>query len=324
MIYFVITIDCECDKSKTWLTSNPCTFYSITKGVKAILHPLFLRHGAIPTYLISNEVMENNEAVRVLRLLDGELELGTHLHPDYIGPAKEVASYAGTLTKSMQIDLRGDLELAKLVNLTALFENCFGYKPRSFRAGRFGASLTTAFFLESLGYLVDTSVFPGLYVASAGSWVDYRTSPGQPYWPDSANIRQPGSCKCLEVPLTVIVHPMMRRFFRECRSEGSVKLWERIVVRAFRPLVLRPTHMSAREMILCCKKQIALGGRVLNLMFHSMEVIPGASPYVSTDRESTAFVSRLEEVLRWAQAYGTRFCTLSALHRVFRTEHLEP
>ena len=44
------------------------------------------------------------------------------------------------------------------------------------------------------------------------------------------------------------------------------------------------------------------GAPVLNMMFHSSEVMPGTSPYIRSEGEREAFLARLERVFRHARA----------------------
>ena len=61
--YLVITIDVEPDCTATWQYSNPLTFTGVTEGIGQKLHPLFEQYSMVPTYLINNVVMEDNESV---------------------------------------------------------------------------------------------------------------------------------------------------------------------------------------------------------------------------------------------------------------------
>ena len=88
-VYLIITIDTECDYDPDWVRSSPLTFRSINEGIPECLQPLFNSIGAIPTYLLTVEVMEQGECVRTLQSLQGSHELGRHLHSAFIEPEKK-------------------------------------------------------------------------------------------------------------------------------------------------------------------------------------------------------------------------------------------
>jgi len=55
--YFIVSVDVEIDKSPNWSTATPTTFSGVKHGIKEILHPLFMKYGVRPTYLLSPEVI---------------------------------------------------------------------------------------------------------------------------------------------------------------------------------------------------------------------------------------------------------------------------
>jgi hypothetical protein len=50
---------------------------------------------------------------------------------------------------------------------------------------------------------------------------------------------------------------------------------------------------------------------VLNMMFHSNELVPGMSPFVRTETEATSFLDRVEDVCRHVVSRGVTPLTLS-------------
>ena len=159
-VYLLITIDTECDHDTNWARSRPLTYTSVTTGIPNVLQPIFTQLTAVPTYLLTVEVMENDECVASLRNIAGAHELGTHLHAGFVEPEKYHYDYAGVDCPDFQCHYTPGVEYQKLENLTRLFEEQFSYRPVSFRAGRFGAGVQTIDALEKLGYLVDSSVTP--------------------------------------------------------------------------------------------------------------------------------------------------------------------
>lgn len=289
-VLFLITIDTECDHDPDWRRSSPLTFHSITDGLPNRLQPAFESVGAIPTYLLTVEVMEDPASVAALRALEGSYEFGTHLHAAFVEPSKKHYDYAGIASPDFQCHLPPEIEHAKLANLTALFEQRFGYAPGSFRAGRYGAGPKTIESLARLGYLVDTSVTPYLRWPHPDGAVDYRRAPEQPYVPCASDLARPatdGVGSVLEIPVT-----MQPRWLRAPR-------W------------LRPWFSSADQMRSIIGYQLRRHARqrtvVLNMMFHSMEVIPKASPYPQSEDDVRRFIDDMMQVLRWCRELGIEF-----------------
>ncbi|BAU47910.1 deacetylase [Sulfurifustis variabilis] len=299
-VLLLVTIDTECDHDPSWVRSKPLAFRSVTEGVPDRLQPVFRAAGAAPTYLLTIEVLEDRESVEALRRLDGRFELGTHLHSAFVEPEKKFHDYAGVDSPDFQCHCRPEIEHAKLANLTRAFEDGFGYRPVSFRAGRFGAGPNTIASLERLGYLVDTSVTPHMLWRHPDGDVDYRAAPAQPYFPQRGSIVREGNgdaSSVLEIPVT-----MKRRWLRGPR-------W-------FRPWFSSVAAMKdvAREQLARFRDRRVV---VLNMMFHSMEVIPKASPYPQNEDEVRRFLDDLAAVLQWCAGEGVEFATPAAVHRAF-------
>ncbi len=289
-IYFVITIDTEADHSLDWKKSNPLTFRSITESIPALLQPLFNKYGAIGTYLLTVEVLENDKAVQVMSGID-QCELGTHLHADYIEPDKKFYEYAGTLSSTFSHNYSPGIEREKISNITKLFERKIGYRPIVYRGGKFGFNNNTASSLMNFGYLVDTSVSPKI------SWKkidgpDFRKFLEQPYFIKNRD----GSSQLLEVPITIMFLSSIRRILN-------------------RPTWLRPSYSSVGKMKKLIDKCITVYRHkkiiVLNMMFHSMEFLPGGSPYAKSQEDCQRLIHNLEFALRYGDEIGAEFCKLS-------------
>lgn len=290
-----ISIDTECDHRPDWSRSAPLTFENITSGIPDRLQPVFGLAGAIPTYLLTVEVLENDECVDALKSIDGNTcEFGTHLHAAFIEPEKKYYDYAGVDSPEFQCSYSADIEFKKLANLSDLFAERFNHAPRSFRAGRYGAGLNTLSSLEKLGYFVDSSVTPRIRWSDPKQSVDYRKAPLQPYTPRIDNVigkADVGSRKILEVPIS-----MRPRFGRS-------------------PQWLRPwfsdfdTMKKVTQHHLDCYANEPLV--VLNMMFHSMEVIPKASPYPQTESDVSKFLDQLSRILGWCSELGFEYSALN-------------
>jgi hypothetical protein len=292
MKYFLITIDTECDCSPGWLSSCPLSFRNITEGLPGLLQPLFNRYNAVPTYLLTTQVMENAECVKKLSCLEGKYELGTHLHAEFSPPFKKYDKPDGIRAVDFSCDYDENTEYLKLKEITSLFENGFNRKPLVFRGGRFGAGPSTIRSLEKLGYIADTSVTPHVAWKSNAMGIDYTRAPRQPYHPDNRkDISRPGCSSIVEFPVSI-----WKPFARGVR-------W------------LRPSPVIPfREIIkvLDYLERTCKGDIYANMMFHSMEIIPGASPYCLTDNDVSNFMFTLGDILEEAAARGYVFSELEA------------
>jgi hypothetical protein len=302
--YFVITIDVEPDCTPTWRYADPLTFKGVCDGIKKILQPLFNKYDACPTYLINNVVLEDGESTEVFLGLNGQFELGTHLHAEFIEPQKQFSNYAGKKGEANQYSLPPETEFKKMENITRLFERNFGKKPTSFRAGRFGAGKNTIKSLHELGYHVDTSVTPHVCWNDKTRKVplDYTRTPEQPYFVSedsfpTGNVKG----KILEVPVSIIRN---RKFFR------------------LKPLWLRPHLSDFRDFLKIMDVQNKNNTNedliVYNMMFHQVEVIPGLSPYTQTLEESKKYLSTIEAFLAHCKKANIKSTSLSSLYDIYR------
>ncbi|OGH68566.1 MAG: hypothetical protein A3J66_03155 [Candidatus Magasanikbacteria bacterium RIFCSPHIGHO2_02_FULL_47_14] len=177
-----------------------------------------------------------------------------------------------------------------------------GVNPTSYRAARFGADGDTWQSLQSLGYHVDSSVTPGIDWSYQGG-PNFRQYPVQPYFINKENTQR-FSEPLLEVPITI----QGKRFaFAPDRW-----LWYRW---------LRPTHMSAYEQRRLIDDTIRLYRSndyvVFCLMFHSMEIIPRATPYTRSEWSVAWYVRRLTKVLDGLALKGCSFVTLEELYQIY-------
>jgi hypothetical protein len=78
---------------------------------------------------------------------------------------------------------------------------------------------------------------------------------------------------------------------------------------------LRPTHMTAFEMkSLVTEFARNYSSPVLNLMFHSMELLPGKTPFVRTKLGQKMYLNRLTSILRYMIKTGFDSKTLAEVY----------
>lgn len=173
-----------------------------------------------------------------------------------------------------------------LEQLTSLYERAFGTRPCSYRAGRYGMNVNTLTALGELGYQVDCSVTPCVDWSAQGG-PDYRLHSNPPYWERGI----------LEVPITILG-------MREWWPFGG---WSKY-------RWLRPSVATAGHLRWIVDRACETGLEVLNMTFHTMELIPRASPYVKTLAETTLYLRRLEKTVAYMIKRGYEATTLSSLY----------
>jgi len=176
-----------------------------------------------------------------------------------------------------------------LERITGVYEQAFRSSPHSYRAGRYGMNDGTLATLGRLGYRVDTSVTPNVDWSPQGG-PDYTTYPAKPYWVGDI----------LEVPVTILGP---RRWW-------PFKGWTR-------HRWLRPSVATASQLEAIVDNACDAGLPVLNMTFHAMELVPGASPYVRTFIGTHFYLLRLETVIAHIMARGFEPITLSRLHSLW-------
>jgi len=318
--YLVVTVDVEPDASSNWHYSEPLDFKAVHIGIKERLQPLFDEWNIVPTYLINNIVLEDPSSVEVFRQLPGRYELGTHLHPEFIEPAKIYHVYAGKKGQASCCFCPPEIEFEKIKNITNLFQKDFGYQPTAFRAGRYSAGANTVRSLAELGYLVDTSLTPHLCWddKSMECSLDFRNAPEQPYWTSEKDIVQEDPHgKLLEVPISIGM--FSRNVLREfVVSLGGV----RHDFRKYRPIWLRPYYSTADQMKKIARQySLTYENKdqlVLNMMFHNVELLPGLSPYTKTESECGRYRDQLRHFFSFCVQENYSSVGLSELHHLYR------
>jgi hypothetical protein len=225
------------------------------------------------------------------------------LHSAFIEPEKKYHDYAGVDSPDFQCHCPPEVESKKLENLTNLFIQRFHKRPVSFRAGRFGAGPNTLEALTQLGYKVDTSVTPHMLWRHPDGNVDFRDAPEQPYFPAAGSIVKPDALArrpLLEIPVS-----MKKRWLRN-------------------PYWFRPWFSSVTDMKKIAQYHLSRYAHeriiVMNMMFHSMEVIPNASPYTRSETDVRRFLADLADILSWCRSKGMRFVSAEEVYDEFRRQ----
>ena len=138
--------------------------------------------------------------------------------------------------------------------------------------------------------------------------IDHQDSPEQPYFCHHSNIYKEGNSSLLEIPVTIIKGT---KFFIMEKH-----LW------------LRPKFSSLKEIKKIIKYMKSTYAEnefiVLNMMFHSQEIIPNASPYTKTEEEVATYINFLETVFEIAKEENIDFLTLEEIYEAFRASPSRP
>jgi hypothetical protein len=252
---------------------------------------VFARHHIVPTYVIDYPVASEPAAVATLKSFAdrGECRIGAHLHPWVNPPHRETVnarnSYPGNLP--------ADLEREKLEVLTAAIAEGFGAAPVVYKAGRYGVGPATARTLEELGYLIDVSVVPFTSFAGDGG-PDFSRAGFQPAWFGAAADR-------LEIPLSCGFHGLLRSLGPALYPHLSNAAGMRLHLPGLfaRSGLLERIRLTPEGVDLAANKRLARslyaqGCRIFSLTYHSPSLVPGMTPYVSSEAELGDFLETLD------------------------------
>lgn len=288
---FIVTIDTECDKTEDWSNSSPISFNGVQRGVKEILQPLFEKYSIKPVYFLSYEVLSNAECVSYFKslLINNKCELATHLHYEYVIDEIELNQLSGLKCDGVQNSLSYKEEKHFLNIITKKFIDCFGIKPISFRAGRYGISKNTGSILHNLGYRIDSSITPLTrwnYENEKNS-LNFRLIEREPYFVDlEKGLKCKGSSNLLEVPISIFKNKTFKSYLKYLLKKEYTKTW------------IRPYVSPLNRIIECIKGDINNDTPIV-IMFHNMEVVPGMSPYVQSEEQSLDYILTLDKIFSY-------------------------
>jgi hypothetical protein len=322
---FVITIDTEGDNQWDGGLARS------TENIRFIprFQTLCDRFAFTPTYLCTYEVVSAPEFDDVLLPLhrSGRAEIGAHLHPWTTPPLSEWdRSETSTAYPS---ELPPGLFARKLEQLTNLLETKLGQPPRSYRAGRWGLSAAHIPILLELGYIVDCSVTPLLSWGDAGArerGQDFSHAPVRPYFMAWGDPAREGASGLLEVPVTILCtnslmgrSPLLRAIYHRYRKTLPARLLNRTFL--LKPRWFRPfSDMSVSRLKTVYDTARRLELPVVEMMFHSSELMPNGSPHNTTPESVEDLYRRLEAIFEYLHQQGSRGVTLSAFAETMRRD----
>jgi hypothetical protein len=325
---FIVTIDTE---ANAWDQIEKNSIENIDHVPR--LQEIFDRHGVKPTYLVTYEMATRDEAVKVLGPIheSGRCEIGHHLHV-WTAPPLEQPNPDGVdvaWLRAFQSELPDELFLAKAESLRVAIKDAYGRFPTSHRAGRWGLDLRTLQWLRDTGFVVDSSMTPGIsYADFPGArgplGIDTSLSDGRPFIQDLAPPFRPGArakTGMLEVPMTAKYPPQqgVGRLVAAALPEGRPwskvgrKIANRVLPTPLRSIPCRPMPAFREADLLWLAESALRETGIVNLMFHSSEIMVGGSPYTRTEEEHRRLMSHIALLCAWAEEQSLERLTLSEL-----------
>ena len=293
--HLYITIDTEVDADIHWKKKCPPCYSSVLEGIPQLLRPIWDKYDVHPVYFVSPEIVYNDECCKVLKkeVSKGAI-IGAHLHGEYIEPDSKWGKEMGDVPFPCS-EYDTDTERQKILNLTNLIEEKIGVRPVWYRAARFGADIDTIGILRELGYKYDSSVTPNINWKSKGG-PDHSISGITPYVisdnyykGDKVIDINNNSDGIIELPVTILG----RRWGFLGKMLPENWLFYRW---------LRPTHMTYLEMKHIINRLSARNNLVM--MFHSMEIMVGKTPYVRWKWMQKYYLYRLRKIIEYVVKKG--------------------
>lgn len=285
-MHLIVTVDTEADDQ--WKEDVPLTLDNVSALPR--FQSLCEKYDIIPTYFVTYEVATHQRISSFLKKWqdEGKAEIGAHLHPWTTPPLKKGEGN----TRAFPSELPDDVLREKLTNLTDTIERTFGKRPTSYRAGRWGYDARQAAILKVLGYIVDSSITPGL------SWESRRgtTNHGPDFVQETVEPHMLNDT-VLEVPMTIIRAGLLRRV-----------RWLRIF-----------ENTTYRDLANVVDTAIRRQLPVVVFMIHSSELVAGKSPYVKDETALTHVYTRMEELFALCKEKKISCRTLSSFAEQYIT-----
>lgn len=286
-LYLVVDTEAEFDWSKPFArhlvrVSN----IAAQEAGQAVLE----RHGLRPIYVIDYPVATDPSSIAALRAIRerGACEIGVHLHPWTNPPFTETVSVAN----SYPGNLSPELEEAKLVNLIDAIERGFGFRPRFYKAGRYGIGPNTLPLIARHGIEVDFSILPGIDLRGQGG-PDLRGLRAVPYLA--------GEPPILSLPMSRgHIGPLVRfgcsinraldtEFAKSIRLRGVVSR-----LGAFATVSLTPEGVTSQELVRLATTLVHAGHKTLVMHYHSPSLAAGHTPYARTESDVAKLLERVD------------------------------
>ena len=315
----VFTVDTEPDDQWAPLLpdgSLPPFSFANTRGLGR-LKDFFRSHHAPVTWMISYSVARDAESARLLReaAREGD-EIAGHLHGWETPPFTDY----DRVSRPFIAEYDADLRLAKHRSLLAAHEDAFDARPVSYRAGRWGVDDVERQHIAELGYLIDSSIPPG---------IDFRDRAGlRLLGPDfRADLKRNGPNpyrvgSLWEVPASIVPVGLLggghgavalaRVAGYRAAGAGAARALSRAlaVSRLQRLIWVRPLKHPQPLLAQATHALLKRGVPIINVMFHSSEAFLGTSPLSRRREDVERLYLDLEAILNAARSHGAVAPTL--------------
>ena len=300
--YFIITVDTEGDN--LWKYNKGDEVETMNSHYLIRFQNLCNKYGFKPVYLTNYEMVNSEHYVNEAKewLSKRQCEIGVHLHAWNNPPMFDLkGQYDGN---SYLIEYPEDVMRTKFKLLYNLIVEKFQIRPFSHRAGRWAMNDKYFKILKEFGIGADCSYTPGVDWTKAIG----ETRGGLDYSSQNHNVQIINDV--VEVPATI-------RKFRNC-MHGSWKHKIKSMLLS-ENVWMRPAISSARSM----KKIIDIveaeeNTDFIEFMLHSSEVMPGGSPYFTTETDIDKEYRTMEEVFAYAKSKGYVGATLQDYVQVYQ------
>lgn len=273
------------------------------------LAPLAEGRGLPLTLLTTYTVATRPESVRVLKQLMARwpVEIGGHLHPWSTPPFIDPPPSEPLRSRLMPAGILA----AKLESLAGAIRNNLGVTPRSFRMGRFDWCPQLLELLPGAGFRVDSSMVPRTQQPGGA---DHYLIPCDPFAYAPAGGAPSG---LIEAPVTMqALWPAaargVYRLARPLPKKAGVLL--KAGLSYINTAGTQPVWFPLAYMKQAARLHQRRGGGVINMFFHSTELMPGATPHLSTPAAVNRLLRRIERFMDWLEAtQGVEGATLGSL-----------
>ncbi len=301
---FITTIDVEADNA--WEHPEEISLNNLS--ILPEFQELCRNYSIIPTYLLSYETLSDDDFVSFIISIVGkaQCEIGIHPHVWTIPPFEESNKNTDSrMIRYFQSMLDEDLLYSKLNEIHNSVFNKIGITPTSHRAGRWGLCLRTVKWLEENNYIVDTSVVPFKSYKNAAInplvYPDYHAAQENPYHMSINNLLKPGNLTLVEIPTTNTAKTCSRMMIQLSdlmhNKRGGHRFRKLLLNYSMYPRELRPyPEYPNGTLTELAKLSIEKKIPIINLMFHSSELMKGTSPYSSTQEKTNRIWKHIEEV----------------------------
>ena len=291
---FTIDVEEEGLFSGSYLTEKP-PLHNISS--LSLLDPIISEFDLRPTLLVSYHAVRDGYHRDYINGLGHRwrAEIGAHLHPWNTPPLVDLPYRQPVPSELMPREIL----TAKMGSLWRVLAD-MGVVPTSFRMGRFNLGPKMFSILSDTTIIVDSSVAP---MHSYYGGPKHLGAPTDPYYPDPDDPARPGPSPILEVPLTILpILPGAGSIFRLMESlpfpPGQWAAW---TAQYLASLPAQPVWTGLQRLKMACRLHRRRGGRVLTVLLHSSELMPGGCPRHPGREQVTGFMKRLHAFLSWVR-----------------------